>query len=281
MDSSPIIDRLTEEQKNIQSVIKLVREIIQLDKNRRVNVPKLKDRTGKLAKAVERFAQNAPWKGELMNWLTQYQSVIADEVAAVQKQFGVELEQALQKIGLSLSGHYPELKAGIFTIELNFEQMSTSIWFGPKQENLGRCPLVAEGIARYLEKVKSEIGSGLPEDQLLEKLSRACRRVEGENHDAPVPIIHVLAEMAHMIQHPRFLQDPKREYYKSYSRADFSYDLFRLRKWQMVHQPPIRVALVTATRAYTRKRTDFLWVPDEESGKGTVYSHLRIEGGMK
>ena len=36
------------------------------------------------------------------------------------------------------------------------------------------------------------------------------------------------------------------------------------------------MSLVIATRAYTRRKSDFLWVPSNEKGDGTYISHLKF-----
>lgn len=93
-----------------------------------------------------------------------------------------------------------------------------------------------------------------------------------------MPIIKVLTELAFLLQNSHFHQDPRRENYESYSRADFSYDLFRIHRYQL---SPLKIQLKVATREYTRQRTDFLWIPDDENGRGTTYSHLLVEEVQK
>lgn len=275
-----IVARFTKYQKDLQSVVRLLQGIARLDRDRRDNLVKLRSLALKLEREVERLVQGTECVKGLAEWLTQYRATIDDAVKETQRRFGVELDQELRKLGFSLSGQYPELKAGMFTIELDFDRMEAILWFGPRQERLGRCALSASTVARCLEKAAQKLGSRLPEDQLFAKLWEAYRRVTKNSRSAPVPIIQVLSELAHVIQEPRFLQDPRREHYRSYSRADFSYDLFRLRQFFKARGTPTKVHLVVATRAYTRRRSDFLWVPDSQDGKGTFYSHLQLEEGM-
>ena len=278
MDPEQLINKFLGHQKNVQSAIKLLRQIVQLDQNRKENLPKLRARVSKLEE-IRRLGQGESYVQELADWIDQYKSTIESEAEEIRKQFGAELEQELRQLGLSLSGQYPELNAGLFTIELDFDKGKTTLWYGPKQERLDQCPLSVNKIVIHLERARQELGSQLPEEELLEKLREAYYRAVGTKRGEPVPIIRVLAELAFLLQGPRFLQDPKQENYKSYGRADFSYDLFRIRRFFLKHSRFSKIHLTIATRSYTRRRSDFLWVPDGENGEGTTYSHLRFEEG--
>ena len=130
---------------------------------------------------------------------------------------------------------------------------------------------------RRLEKVKQQLGSDLDSADFVVRLQHAYSRVVDGQAGEPAPIVEVLAELAYLLQGPRFRQDPKRENYRSYSRADFSYDLFRLRESGLLEEATKRFHLVVATRSRTRRRRDFLWVLDDKSGKGTTYSHLQLQ----
>ena len=277
MNLEQLISELQKQQKKVQSIIKLLREISRLDQNRNENLRKIRQAIEKLNHVVNIFKQAEISVHDLTNWISQYQSEVKSTEEKIRKQFGVELENELGKLGLSLSGQYPELKAGLFTIELDFDQWKVTLWYGPKQERLGQHPLSVSKIASQIEKEKQKLGSQLPEEQLLEKLREAYHRASGMNRGGPVPIIKVLAEVSYLLQRPRFLQDPRRENYRSYSRADFSYDLFRIRKFQSNTLFASKLHLTVATRAHTKRRSGFLWVPDDESGKGTTYSHLLFE----
>jgi len=184
-------------------------------------------------------------------------------------------------LGLSLSGQYPELKAGLFTIEIDFDRWKAVLWYGPKQERLGQLDLSVKKIASRIEKARQQLGSQLPEEELLLKLQEAYHRLPSAKRGEPAPIIRVLSELSYLLQNSRFLQDPRRENYRSYSRADFSFDLFRIRKFQSSTLFPSKLQLTVATRAHTRRRSDYLWIPGKEDGNGTTYSHLQFEERTK
>lgn len=281
MSLDQLLKELSTHKRNIQSIYKLLSEISRLDKNQVENLTKLKARLDKLEETMKNIERES-YVQNLKEWIKHYKSILEDTTNRIKRQIGVELENQLKNLGLALSGHYPELRAGLFTIELDFDKWRAVIWYGPKQERLSECLLSTSAIVKQIERVKKELGSGLKEEELLKKLSDAYNRVAGvEKKGEYVPIIKVLTELAYLVQNPRFHQDPRRENYKSYSRADFSYDLFRIRRYQVEAFFPIKVQLKVATREYTRQRTDFLWVPDDENGRGTTYSHLLVEEVQK
>jgi DNA-binding transcriptional MerR regulator len=279
MNTEQLIKIFYDHQKNIQSIVRLLREISRLDQNRNENLPKIKQAISRL-NDVANSLKGDTLVQQLANWMSQYESKVKNTEEEIRKRLGAELEKELEKLDLPLSGQYPELKAGLFTIELDFDQWKAVLWYGPKQERLVQCPLSVSKIASLLQEEKEKLGSQLPEEQLFEKLRDAYYRV-AEKGGGVVPIIRVVAELSYLLQSKRFIQDPKRENYRSYSRADFSYDLFRIRKFQMHSFFPSRIYLTTATRDHTKRRSDFLWVPDDENGKGTTYSHLRFEEERK
>ena len=277
MNLTQLLSEFERSKKNVDSAIKLLKEISRLEQDRMENLPKLRARLTKLNGIIEQLGQGVEQHEALRNWADQYRRELAHAEEQIKKQFGVELEQELKKAGLSLSGQYPDLKAGLFTVELDFERQQVILWYGPKQERLDKCPLSVAKVVALIEKVRQQLGSRLSEDEFLSKLQEAYFRATGSERGEHVPIIGVLSELAYLLQSPRFHQDPRRENYKSYSRADFSYDLFRIRQSEP-HAPfDKRLHLVVATRTHTRQRQDFLWVPDDESGRGTTYSHLQFK----
>jgi len=281
MNLKQLLNEFSTHKESVQLVFNLLKEISRLDQNRMENLFKLKAQVLKLEKIIKQIEQGGSHIQNIADWVSQYKRTLETAAEGIRKRFGTELEQELKKLGIPLLGQYPELKAGLFTIELDFDKWKVTLWYGPKQERLSQHPLSTSKIAIQLEKEKKKLGSQLSEEQLLVKLREAYHRASGMKHGDPAPIIKVLAEMSYLLQKPRFLQDPRRENYRSYSRADFSYDLFRIRKLQSNTLFVSKLHLTVATRAHTRNRSGFLWVPDDESGKGTTYSHLHFEEGTK
>ncbi|MCC9076222.1 hypothetical protein FKZ61_008880 [Litorilinea aerophila] len=274
MNRQKLIDELERHSKAVKSIIASLREIEKLSGDREINLARIKKQVGKLKDIV---SDSDPFPLDILKeWINQFESELRQTEEQVQRRFGSELEQELRQLGITLTGQYPELKAGLFTIELDFEQWQATLWYGSKQEKLSTSPLSVSDIVKRVERAKKELGSQIPEQELLENLYQAYTRVvQRVGEDAP--IIKMLGEIAYLLQNPRFYQDPRKDYYKSYSRADFSFDLFRLRRFLAQNPSSRQFRLKTATRAQTKRRSDFLWVPESEDGKGSAYSHLRFE----
>jgi len=276
MDLTQIFDAFKTHKKNNDVTFKLLRDILRLEQDRIQNLPKLKIRLTKLEEILRQLLQNKNQYETLLNWVDLYKQDLTNSEEQIKNRFGIELEQELKKIGLSLSGQYPELKVGLFTIELFFDKGLVTLWYGPKQERQAQCRLLSHEVASNVEKSRQQLGSHLDNDEFLKKLQEAYFRAAGTKQGESIPISTVLAELAFLLQNQQFRSDPRQDNYKGYSRADFSYDLFRIR--QAVNK---NLHLTVATRANTRRRQDFLWIPDDERGKGTTYSHLQFKENPK
>lgn len=271
MELAHLLNEMKASRREDDQFFKLLQEIATLDKDRITNLPKIKTKLIRLDSLLSQPTQRLP--RSVSQWATQYKQDLSEAEAQVRKNFGINLEQALKSLSMSLTGQYPELKAGLFTFKLDFEKDRVAIWYGNEQEKLDECRVLADDVAKRVENLLKNLGSGLEQDVFIEKLRQAYRRTVGGVDNQPVPIIQVLPEVAFLIQGAMFLQEPLREHYRSYSRADFSYDLYRYGKKAVSHG----LRLTIAVRANTRRRTDFLWIPDDDRGHGTAYSHIQFE----
>lgn len=260
---------------DMSNTLKLLRKIAILDKMRYEKLEEIKKVTERLLQTTQAHIGKEYWK-ELGAWLEDYQSALNAAENDRRNKFALELEQELRYHGLSLSGHYPDLKSGLFTIEVNFERNKAVIWYGPKQEELQECPISPKRVASSILKIRQEFDSKTTEDKVIELISEAYHRTKNQNSQ-DVPIIQILIQVVLLQQTKKFLEDPKHKYFKEYTRANFSYDLYRIRKAQLSEMKGVKIYLTTATRATTRQRSEFLWVPDDENGNGTAYSFLRVE----
>lgn len=274
MDLEQVRQEIKGFKKDIDAANRLLQDIARLDKQRDGNLSKLQAYLTKLEKMLQTVGQASTSVNNVHNWLDTYRQELTAAQETIKKQFGAELECLLKEQGINLAGQYPRLKAGLFTIELDFDNERVKLWYGPQQEYLSQCSLAADKVAEQTLQAKKQLGSALQPEEFLARLQKAVSRVVGNAPDQPAPIIQVLGEMAHLMQTSHFYTDPSRENFKSYSRADFSYDLFRIRS-----VAGTKFRLSTATRAQTRNRRDFLWIPNNEIGDGMTYSQIQILGG--
>jgi hypothetical protein len=276
MDLGQVIKQLEATQKSLTTILTALRQVSRLDEERTKNVFALQSLLAKLDAAMNALPPDAKERELLTEWLNDHRGKLQASEQEIKERFGVELEKSLRDMGVVLSGHYPELRAGLFTIVLNFDKKQATIWYGPKQELLHRCRSSVADVASSLERVRKGIGSSLEPEALLGKIEHAYRAMAREE-GYRAPIIEVLAELAILLQGPSFLENPVRENYRSYGRADFSYDLFRATHSGDAVLLGKRVSLTVATFQLTKNRRNFLWVPTDRDGTGTMYSHLEVK----
>ena len=251
-------------------VFYLLGNLQKLDQDRTLNLKQIKAQLLKLEKLANDSRENQPTLKELLESLAEYQKEIEALAKKTETDFGSTLEKELQIIGHSLSGHYPLLSAGLFRIEVDFRSWSIKLWYGPKQELLDRCPISAQEVTRRLEILKPQLGSNLEESAFSQTLFSAYSRVLNNNLGEPAPIIKVLNAFAEAINETKQAKQYSKGKVPIYNRQDFSYDLFRLRGANL------GLKLVVATKAFSKRRQDFLWIPSDESGNGSIYSHLKF-----
>ncbi len=169
----------------------------------------------------------------------------------------------------------------MLTLLFSFEKGgSVKIFYGPKISLLKKVPVEAGKIAEAVVSLIKELNDPpLDDERFLKELylsytmglaRREGMKTEGEQPHA-VPIGVVMQEMALLKQNRRFLIDPKKENFTSYSRAKFSYDLARIKQKRLGEK---EFRLVVASMEQTRKEETSLWVPKIHHGDGTHYAFV-------
>lgn len=275
ISTSELKEHLVESGKTLQTVTRLVKAIETLEKDRINNVQQIEKLVGNLQKVVPSIPAGSQTRQMVEAWLSDCVSHLQSDKGEVRRNFGVALENMLKGKGLELKGQYPELKTGFYTIELDFDKSQADIWYGPKQEFMAKARLSPAEVAKQLERIgKALTGRPFREETFLKRLYesylRALSRI-GRKEGEHAPILQVLADYVFLAQDRRFYTDPRKEHFKGYGRAFFSYDLYRLRQRKLLGK---ELSLVVATRANTVRRESFLWVPMDDKGKGEVYAYL-------
>lgn len=180
----------------------------------------------------------------------------------------------LAGVGLKAEGHLPLLRAGALTLEFAFGPKGRCIlWFGPRHERLGDCPLEAAAIAaKAAELDRHLLGGEFDEGAFLAELQaayRVCAVRQGVPEGERVPLTGLLAEVAFRHQRPAFWADPRRETFTAYGRVEFACALARL-KGRRHGDRELRLDVATMTQ--TRRPEDHLWVPRGRTGDGTHYA---------
>lgn len=230
----------------------------------------------RLVQTIRKLADNGLPSGDLqaalLDWCQDRQALFGAAVKEWEQRFGLELSSELEALGVQLAGNYPDFTAGVFTIHVDSTKSQADLWYGPKQEKLCSCVASVRDVAATLSAARSKLGSSLSAHEFLTTLRNAYEGLSVRLQTEQVPIVKLLVELAITLQSTAFLTDPRKENYSGYSRADFSYDLLRYGRNS-------DIKLSVASRAETRSRKDFLWIPDDSSGvSGVAYSQVSLKG---
>ncbi len=269
--------QLSDVKRTINGLRTAIATIERLDKDRSANFVEIQKQVAKINGTLEAKPQ---FSNLLREWLASYELDIDEARKAARLRFGTELERLLRPEGIVLSGHLPTLRAGIFTVEPDFDKGRVILWYGNKQERIETVASISpnEVVKRIKAQHKLLTAGSFDQEKFLKQLHSAYRSAlrRSEKPDGePAPIISTLNELAFQIQPASFQNDPLKEKFRSYGRMQFSYDLHRLRQRRLIDQ---ELVLMTATRAYTTKKQNFLWIPNNQRGDGSTYSHILFKG---
>jgi len=189
-----------------------------------------------------------------------------------------DLEKRLKESGYPLSGHYPELLCGVFTIsfETTARGMTANIYYGPK---IARLSSIAGGdvekVATAVVDAQKELeGSLIRGEEFLEMVltawTMAHSRRDTNGVPGPLPVLEVLSELCFLRQTDRFRRNPIKAAFTPYGQVSFSYQLFLLEERESAGG---ELTLGIATREDVKNK-ESLWVPRNLKGLGTHYSTL-------
>ncbi len=231
---------------------------------------------------IKKINENLPEskiRDMVFNWLEQQKSEVARYKDEFQFNFGRNLKELLSKQYIELKGQLPILRAGLFSIKVDFEIGSAVIYWGPEVEKIRtKIPLSPIEITKAIENLVSRLkGKTFDEKNLLQLIFQAYKRIlliNNLSQGEKVLLLDVLNEVVLLNQSTDFKTDPSREKFREYSRINFSYDLFRLRQAGDLKIDDQKMRLYVATFDATVEKRKALWIPDNELGEGTYYSYL-------
>lgn len=270
MELKQLMETYKADLSNDATLSKLLGEIEKLEAKRQENLFALQEKVEQFARRLHHGGSAVP--ADLQQWIKDYQATLATALTEQREQFGVALEEGVAPLGIKLRGQYPKLYGGLFTFDLKFDKGRCVIWYGPEQEKLSDMVLDAGKVAESVGKLHSTLGSGLAVDRLMNKLQQAYRHARLDHPGPAVPLLALLPYMALLVQSESFSQNPRKESYRGYSRADFSYDLHR------VNTAEANFRLIIATRQQTQSHGQFLWVPAREDvDSGNYFAMIEMK----
>jgi len=270
-----IITTLTKEKNNLQNILKAFRNLDRYALEPEFNLHKIKSNLKKISEKLAASNLLESVKRDIQTKYDEFTEKIPEWEISAKKQFGSELEKTLSENELSLSGDYSNLRVLLFTLEVNLDIHKIIIWYGNRQEKVATANLNPEEVTKKIisayQKMKNK---PLFEEEFITRLFDAYKMVCNKKNikqGNKVRITDVLTEYVYLIQGRKFLQNPTKSNFKGYDRIQFSYDLYRLQKNEIKGK---KMHLITATRAYTKSRMDFIWIPTDEKGIGDFKSHI-------
>ncbi len=268
MDISEISAQLKASKTTSEQAVRLIKSITLLDQDRMRNYKKIRSQAEKLKNLFDAHKDEQKIFEIALDWCSDFINKLTLVEEKLLLQFGNDLDNELQKYGYNLTGHIPLLQVGIFRIEVDVHAWAVKFWYGPKRELLTYGALSPYETAKNLQELKASLGSNMLPNEFMNLLYKIYKEELTMKYGDSVPIIHVLDYITPNI--PVYKTENKGDRHVKYRREDFSFDLFRIRGLNRGPQ------LTVATRAFTKSRNNFLWIPSDETGDGSNYSHLRF-----
>lgn len=183
--------------------------------------------------------------------------------------FGKKLRENFEKENLNITGSGENYSVGLMNIKIDFTAGKASLLFS-RELLKGGIQLEPKAIlAAYKVAEKRLIRKSFNGKEFIKDLYEAYRRaalLSALEIGKRINIIKVLRELAFLIQSNAFEVDPKKENYRGYGRAQFAYELYRLKSENIFEYNNMKLNLGTATIDYAGKRQYSLYVPDDISG---------------
>jgi hypothetical protein len=231
-----------------------------------------------LERAVQDFPDSEA-KRRLADWCRNESAAIEESRAEFRFDFGRQLVAGLEGSGMTVKGHLPLLRVGLFTVRADFEAGSATVYWGPEIEKLksglSLAPVeLASTLRKWNERLRQK---SFEPAKLAAKLQIAYRRLcgfAGLGEGTRILLVDILSELVLLMQPESFRLNPAQEKFVEYPRVRFSYDLFRLKQAGVMAVGDTQLKLHVANFDATLEKAKALWVPDNEDGDGTHYSYV-------
>jgi len=274
-----IIDIFKTLTKSSNKIIKLIDTYDKTRQNPVDNAYLLEKKISEIEKMVPELPE-FELKNVLSAWLKKEKLEIEGFKEDFRLKFGQELNKRLSKTGKKIKGQYPILRIGFYTLKMDFQFGEATLFFGPEIEKIkSKIPLDPNTISETIEEYDKELKSvkSKTEDMLkilLEAYNRALK-LSSKTSGEKLLITDVLNEFVMLKQSRKFLVDPQKIHFHEYSRVKLSYLLYFLKNSGLFEKG---VRLHIATFDATTDKTTSIWIPENEEGEGTHYSHISFEG---
>jgi hypothetical protein len=214
---------------------------------------------------------------ELKDFCEQEQQKINKYKEEFHFSLGTKLRDLFVSLG-ELKGQLPILRVKFYTVQFDFTNGETTIWWGPEKEIIKKVNLEPITIAQTIKSFDENMSTTWkrPEDFVNILKSAYNRYIKLNNLDLreKVNLLDLLTECVILIQGKSFKTDPTKTHFTEYSRIQYSYDLYKTKTSSSLIS---NMQLSVATFAVTESREKSLWVPDNEIGDGTYYQSIAFK----
>ncbi len=215
----------------------------------------------------------------LQTWLETERKAVETAKDEFRFDFGRQLKERFAPDGLDIRGQYPKLHIGPYTLTVNFEFGECELWLGPEIAKIkDHLPLDPAAIHDHIKRTDNELRTGPFDAAAFDRDLRAAYRrrllVTGHNLGDKLPLLDILQEFIFLQQKPQFIAEPRRENYRGFTRAALAFALYRFMK---TDPAPAGVHFHVATFDATADKKNALWIPSDDEGNGTHFSHLSFD----
>ena len=273
LQASGLAARMAEHKKEATRLERVLRDL-----SERWSDPRAveKDLDGLAEHALERALELSAGIRELVErgktWLASEKEERRSRLAR-----GLKEGAAARQVPLLVVTREPlELRLPPLGVAIDIEEARATITFG--QQELAACPADAEEILEAREKALSQLDRSGWDPEVFHRdlrqawLAAVARTGQGEGW---VELAEVLPQLAFALQSPRWRLDPSPRNFTGYGKAQFLYELNRLRSAGGLSCDGWRLVLGPATGASTRDKRRVFWVEDGE-GRGAYHLTLRF-----
>jgi hypothetical protein len=273
-----ILGRMKQDARLVSPLTRRIREYERLAASGEGNAHLLEKALQRVRKVLDGLSPSETHQS-LEDWYGRQAERIRQMKDEFRYRFGNDLKAALAQQGLELQGQFPKLRAGLYSISVDFEAGYAGVFWGPEIERIRtRAALSVSEIARLVASFDARLRKAeFKPDAFLRALSEGYDRRLSELQLASgsrVYLVELLSFVAFARQPKKFAVNPSRENFQEYSRIHFGFDLYRLKQSGNLLLGDRRMQLAVATFDSTTEKSKSIWIPDNEQGAGTYYSYL-------
>lgn len=216
---------------------------------------------------------------DLTEWLVEEKKKIDGFKEEFRIKFGQELSALFARAGKKIRGQYPVLRVGLYTLKIDFQFGSVALFFGPEVEKIkSKIPLQSATVFETVKRFDDDLQTHkMTVTEIYETLHQAYKRrlvLTGQSFGEKVLIVKVLNEFVLLRQSKKFLIDPQKSNFREYPRVILSYLMYFLKRSEFFEK---NIRLYVATFDATVDKMNALWIPENDEGEGTHYSHISFE----